>query len=97
MRRSQLQLLLGACLVLFQVACGADTGDDLGIYLGSHPSLTGDGSAFVFEWNDSIWMASTTGGVARCLTQDGSWCESREFVLTRVTADGGCRRRTAAT
>lgn len=76
MRRSQLQLLLGACLVLFQVACGADTGDDLGIYLGSHPSLTGDGSAFVFEWNDSIWMASTTGGVARCLTQDGSRCDS---------------------
>ncbi len=42
--------------------------DFSGIFLGACPSVSADGSRFVFEWNDSIWVASTSGGTARCLT-----------------------------
>ena len=37
------------------------------IYLGSNPSVSGDGKVFAFEWNDHLWMADVTGGVARRL------------------------------
>lgn len=37
------------------------------IYLGSNPSVSGDGTVFVFEWNDHLWLAETTGGYARRL------------------------------
>ena len=37
------------------------------IYLGSNPSVRGDGRVFVFEWNDHLWLAPTTGGAARRL------------------------------
>jgi tricorn protease len=46
------------------------------IYLGSNPSVGGDGRNFVFEWNDSIWLASTHGGYARRLgtgSSSDSW------------------------
>jgi tricorn protease len=42
------------------------------IYLGSRPSVSGDGKTFVFEWCDTIWMASTDGGEARQLQTDGT-------------------------
>ena len=42
------------------------------IYLGSNPSVGGDGRNFVFEWNDSIWIASTRGGYARRLGNGSS-------------------------
>lgn len=35
------------------------------IYLGSNPSVRGDGKCFVFEWNDHLWIADTKGGYAR--------------------------------
>ena len=37
------------------------------IYLGSNPSVSGDGKVFAFEWNDQLWIAETTGGYARRL------------------------------
>ena len=37
------------------------------IYLASRPSVAPDGKEFVFEWCDSIWIASTKGGKARPL------------------------------
>ncbi len=37
------------------------------IYLGSNPSVCGDGHAFAFEWNDHLWVADTQGGPARRL------------------------------
>ena len=37
------------------------------IYLGSNPSVCGDGHAFAFEWNDHLWVADTQGGLARRL------------------------------
>ena len=37
------------------------------IYLGSNPSVDGDGQHFAFEWNDHLWVASTLGGYARRL------------------------------
>lgn len=50
------------------------TGEEEGnrIFLGSYPTVSGDGSLFAFEWNDRIWTASTTGGVAKCVTP-GQW------------------------
>ena len=44
------------------------------IYLGSVPSISPDGSFFVFEWNGSIWRAPVAGGEATRLTNG----ESRE-------------------
>lgn len=40
------------------------------IYLGSFPKVNADGSEFVFEWNDSIWIAPTAGGEAKRLTPE---------------------------
>ncbi len=42
------------------------------IYLGACPSVNADGSRFVFEWNDSIWIAPTAGGTAERLTPEES-------------------------
>ena len=42
------------------------------IYLGACPSVNADGSRFVFEWNDSIWIAPTAGGMAERLTPEES-------------------------
>lgn len=45
------------------------------IFLGSRPSVSSDGSMFVFEWADNIWTASTDGGKARpLLTGVGNRC-----------------------
>ena len=41
------------------------------IYLGSRPSVSADGSRFVFEWCDNIWIAPTAGGTATPL-QNGN-------------------------
>jgi len=53
------------------------------LFLGDHPSVSGDGSRFAFEWNDRIWTASTTGGVARCVTPGAALCAS-----PAMSADG---------
>ena len=42
------------------------------IYLGSNPSVRGDGKVFVFEWNDHLWIAETRGGYARRLGSSSS-------------------------
>ena len=42
------------------------------IYLGSCPSVSPDGHSFVFEWNDSLWSASTSGGRAVRITPEES-------------------------
>ena len=41
------------------------------IYLGSIPSVSSDGSFFVFEWCNRLWRASVEGGEAVALT-DGT-------------------------
>lgn len=54
-------------------ACAATVaaeGDWSRIYLGSNPSVSGDGRTFVFEWCEGIWLADTVGGVARRLGTD---------------------------
>ena len=38
-----------------------DANDWSRIYLGSNPSVSGDGKTFAFEWNDHLWLAETTG------------------------------------
>ena len=62
-------LLSAACVV-----ARGDGRDWSEIYLGSCPSVNADGSRFVFEWNDSIWIAPTSGGTAERLTPE----EARE-------------------
>jgi len=49
------------------------------IYLGINPSVSPDGSFFVFEWKDRVWLASTEGGIAMPLG-DGMSEESRPFL-----------------
>ena len=49
-----------------------DTNDWSRIYLGSNPSVSGDGKSFAFEWNDHLWIASTKGGYARRLGSSAS-------------------------
>ena len=64
-------------LIVVLVACASAVLDAEGkdwteIYLGSCPSVNADGSRFVFEWNDSIWIAPTAGGTAERLTPEES-------------------------
>ena len=64
-----------ASFLCVAAAAGGDDGRDWSnIYLGSCPSVNADGSRFVFEWNDSIWIAPTAGGTAERLTPE----EARE-------------------
>ncbi len=41
------------------------------IYLGSRPTVSSDGKQFVFEWNETLWLASTDGGEAEILLPEG--------------------------
>jgi len=56
------------------LACAAAFGgeDWSRIYLGSNPSVDGEGKRFVFEWNDSVWIAETRDGYAHRLGSGGS-------------------------
>ena len=63
-----------ALVVLASVFCSAAADEKKNpfddwtrIYLGSNPSVSGDGKTFVFEWNDHLWLADTRGGYARRL------------------------------
>lgn len=69
--RALFLILLGG--FSFFVSGGITPGE---IYLATRPSVSDDGSQLAFEWCDSIWIASTTGGVARALALgdvNGSW------------------------
>lgn len=44
------------------------------IFLGSFPSVTGNGEKFVFEWCDRIWLAPTKGGTAQCISGADTKC-----------------------
>ena len=65
-----LGLLSTAPLVL--LSAGPDAEDWSRIYCGARPSLSADGTRFAFEWNDRIWLAPSTGGVAQVVATDGS-------------------------
>lgn len=59
--------IMGGILLISALGILAEQVDDLDyerIYLGSRASLRADGSEFVFEWCDSIWLAPVQGGVA---------------------------------
>ena len=72
--KTPLYAVFTSFLCVAAVAGGDDGRDWSKIYLGSCPSVNADGSRFVFEWNDSIWIAPTAGGTAERLTPE----ESRE-------------------
>ena len=60
--------ILAIALMGLVSADAADATEDWSrIYLGSNPSVCGDGSSFAFEWNDHLWVADTRGGHARRL------------------------------
>ena len=52
------------------------------IYVGARPSVSADGRQFVFEWNDRIWIAPTTGGTARLLADPGNMARDSWPVLS---------------
>lgn len=41
------------------------------VFLGTSPSVSPDGGSFAFEWAERIYIAPTTGGVARAVTGKG--------------------------
>ncbi len=49
------------------------------IYLAMNPSVSSDGSFFVFEWKDRVWRAPTSGGTAVPIG-DGMSAERRPFL-----------------
>lgn len=60
--------ILAIALMGLVSAYAADEVEDWSrIYLGSNPSVCGDGRSFAFEWNDHLWVADTQGGYARRL------------------------------
>lgn len=61
--------LATACISALALCAHVSSADEdwSRIYLGSNPSVAGDGRSFVFEWNDHLWLASTSGGHARRL------------------------------
>ena len=60
--------ILAIALMGLVSAVAAEVKEDWSrIYLGSNPSVCGDGHAFAFEWNDHLWVADTQGGLARRL------------------------------
>ncbi|MBR1588969.1 MAG: PD40 domain-containing protein [Kiritimatiellae bacterium] len=62
-------LLWAVCVAAGTCTRGRDWSE---IYLGACPSVGADGKKFVFEWNDSIWIAPTAGGTAERLTPEES-------------------------
>jgi len=56
-----------AMLLSFNLKAKETVDDYSRIYLGSRPTVSPDGKQFVFEWCDSLWIASTQGGVAQPL------------------------------
>ena len=72
--KTSLYAVFASFLCVAAVAGGDDGRDWSNIYLASCPSVNADGSRFVFEWNDSIWIAPTAGGTAERLTPE----EARE-------------------
>lgn len=66
-----LSALLGAAASPVRAADAAAE-DWSRIYLGARPSLCADGSRFAFEWNDHVWIAPSTGGVAQVVAADGA-------------------------
>ena len=72
--KASLGTVFASFLCVAAVAGDGDGRDWSEIFLGSCPSVSADGARFVFEWNDSIWIAPTAGGTAERLTPE----ESRE-------------------
>ena len=64
----------GKIAIAAALACIAAIGNEdwSRIYLGSNPSVDGEGRRFVFEWNDSVWIADTGDGYAHRLGTGGS-------------------------
>jgi tricorn protease len=69
-----------AALAAAFVATAAVTERDWSeIYLGTAPSVSPDGSFFVFEWKGRVWRASTSGGTAIALG-DGTSVDGRPYL-----------------
>ena len=89
-------MALTVCLPVF-AQIPQDEHDFSRIYLGSNPSVSGDGRMFVFEWNDHLWLADTKGGYARRLGNSDaadSWpvmSPDGTRVAFASDRDGGCK------
>lgn len=79
METKKIVMALAAAALVSATGRGGEDGDAAQdwsrIYLGSVPSVNADGTRFIFEWNGSVWTASTAGGKASRLTR----AESNEY------------------
>ena len=72
MRVSSFILIATAIAAAPVLSAAVPDGEDWSrIYLGARPSLSADGTRFAFEWNDHVWIAPSTGGVAQVVAADG--------------------------
>ena len=55
---------LAAALAAGAFAAGPGVGVESQMQLAVNPSVSPDGSFFVFEWKDRVWLAQTEGGTA---------------------------------
>lgn len=77
MKKILLSLSLASIAAIAQT--GEDSGDWSRIYLGSHPSVSPDGSTIAFSWCDRIWTAPVSGGTALPCGDGASRCRSPFF------------------
>ena len=79
LKRSMFIFPLAAVLAVGAVAAESGVSVESQIQLAVNPSVSPDGSFFVFEWKDRVWLAQTEGGTAVPLG-DGMSVDTRPFL-----------------
>ena len=79
MKKSVLVVSAAAALLSPALWAEEDRGAESRMQFAVNPSVSPDGSYFVFEWKDRVWLAPTSGGTAVPLG-DGMSTDSRPFL-----------------
>ena len=79
LKRTMFVFPLAAALAVGALASESGVSVESQMQLAVNPSVSPDGSFFVFEWKDRVWLAQTEGGTAVPLG-DGMSVDTRPFL-----------------